>query len=108
MRVVLIGMSPIPIQQLFLKVGNEALRLIASKNHHRQSEGRQADRLLWNGASASRLSGVRLQLELHARSRGGKQGGFGEKIGVGSAVFIGSSCPEMAGFGGYVVVSLPA
>ena len=31
-----------------------------------------------------------------------------KKIGVGSAVFIGSSCPKMAGFGDRVVVSLPA
>ena len=49
-----------------------------------------------------------LRLELRAQSRGGKQGGIGEKIGVGSAAFIGSSCPKMAGFGDRVVVSLPA
>lgn len=30
------------------------------------------------------------------------------KTGVGSAVFIGSSCPKMAGFDDRVVVSLPA
>ena len=49
-----------------------------------------------------------LRLELRAQSRGRKQGGIGENIGVGSAVFIGSSCPKMAGFGDRVVVSLPA